>query len=266
MSTGGEQGSGLPARWLHVGAAVAVTLAATGYFAGIRAPEMPERPAASDPHAQRAERVSSYSELREARRGANAHMYEGAIASLSEEAFPVKPLPVATSEQRAEAVARRKTHRAYDGAPPTIPHEIDQREVPGCLACHGDGMKLGNRVAPRISHPPYQSCTQCHVVGESPRPLAPYKDVPANGFVGLDPTGKGARAWPGAPPTMPHPTHMRNECSSCHGPQGLAGLRTSHPERQNCQQCHGSSAQLDQRVDASSAPGGFARVAREARP
>jgi cytochrome c-type protein NapB len=248
MSSEGEQGRGLPARWLHVGAAVVVAFAATGYFAGLREPEMPERPVASDPHAQRAERAPSYGELREARRGANAHMYEGAIASLAEEALPVKPLPVASPEQRAQAVAQRKTHRAYDGAPPTIPHEIDQREVPGCLACHGEGMKLGTRVAPKISHAPDQSCTQCHVVGDSPRPLARYKDLPGNGFVGLASAGNGARAWPGAPPTMPHPTLMRTDCASCHGPKGPPGLRTSHPDRQNCQQCHGSSAQLDQRT------------------
>ncbi|QRO00538.1 nitrate reductase cytochrome c-type subunit [Archangium violaceum] len=270
MSAAGEQSGGLGARWLQVGAAVAVALAATGYFAGLRAPEMPERPAASDPHAQRAERAPSYSELREQRRGDNARMYEGAIASLAEADFPVKPLPVATPEMRAEAVAQRKTHRAYDGAPPTIPHEIDQREVPGCLACHGEGMKLGTRVAPKISHPPYQSCTQCHVVGESPRPLAQYKDVPGNGFVGLVSGEKGARAWQGAPPTLPHPTLMRTDCTSCHGPRGLPGLRTSHPERQNCQQCHGSSALLDQRLPEDSGagapgqpPGG---VAMEARP
>jgi cytochrome c-type protein NapB len=263
MNPEGGQGSGLPARWLHVGAAVAVALAATGYFAGLREPEMPERPVASDPHAQRAERALSYNEMREARRGANARMYEGAISVLAEEEFPVKPLPVATPEQRVQAVAQRKTHRAYDGAPPTIPHDIDQREVPGCLACHGEGMKLGNRVAPKISHEPYQSCTQCHVVGESPRPLAQYKDLPGNGFVGLASTGNGARAWPGAPPTMPHQTLMRTDCTSCHGPKGLAGLRTSHPERQNCQQCHGSSAQLDQRV--SGVPG-LPGLAMEAKP
>ncbi|WP_375766490.1 nitrate reductase cytochrome c-type subunit [Archangium gephyra] len=262
MSTGGGQVGGLGARWLHVGAAVAVALAATGYFAGLRAPEMPERPVASDPHAQRAERAPGYSELREQRRGANAHMYEGAIGALSEEPFPVKPLPVATSEQRAQAVAQRQGHRAYDGAPPTIPHEIDQREVPGCLACHGEGMKLGNRVAPKISHPPYQSCTQCHVVGDSPRPLAQYKDGPGNRFVGLASAGKGERAWPGAPPTMPHPTLMRDDCTSCHGPRALPGLRTSHPERLNCQQCHGSSARLDQRAGGA----GGAGLAREARP
>lgn len=263
MSTPDGGGHGLPTRWLHMGAAVAVAVAVTGYLAGTRRPEPPERPAVVVAGPQTNERAPSYSELRDMRRGANGHMYEGAVASLTRQALPVEPLPVATAEARAQAVAQRKTHRAYDGAPPTIPHDIDQREVPGCLACHAEGMKLGERVAPKISHPPYQSCTQCHVVGESPRPLAQYKDVPGNSFVGVASAGSGARAWPGAPPTMPHPTNMRSECVSCHGPTGLPGLRTSHPQRQNCQQCHGSSAQLDQRFNETPSPG---QLAAEAPP
>jgi cytochrome c-type protein NapB len=58
---------------------------------------------------------------------------------------------------------------------------------------------------------------------------------------------------------MPHPMHMRSECDSCHGPSGRPGLRTSHPDRQNCVQCHASSAPLDQRgmsVDIPPAGGG----------
>jgi cytochrome c-type protein NapB len=253
MSASGHKGQGLPARWLHVGAVVAVTVAATGYFAGTRPPSAVERPSVAVPGGP-AERAPSYSELRELRRGPNAHMYEGAIAALEEAPFPVKALPVASAAERTKAVTGRQAHRAYDGAPPTIPHEIDPRGVPGCLACHGQGMKLGARTAPRISHAPYQSCTQCHVVEDSPRPLAAYPDVPANRFVGLVSAGSGARAWPGAPPTLPHPTHMRTECASCHGPGGQPGLRTSHPERQNCVQCHGASASLDQRVAEGAHP------------
>jgi cytochrome c-type protein NapB len=253
MSAGGDKGQGLPVRWLHVGAVVAVAVAATGYFAGTRAPVPPERPSVAEPPGL-AERAPSYSELRELRRGPNAHMYEGALDALGEAPFPVKTLPVATTAQRSQALAGRQEHRAYEGAPPTIPHEIDQRGVPGCLACHGQGMKLGGRTAPRISHAPYQSCTQCHVVEDSPRPLAAYPDVPSNRFVGLASAGPGTRAWQGAPPTMPHPTHMRTECASCHGPGGHPGLRTSHPQRQNCVQCHGASASLDQRVSEVAPP------------
>ncbi len=259
MSSPGEHG--IPARWLHMGAAVAIAVAVTGYVAGTRPPEPEEAPAVAS-REQPAERAPSYTELREQRRGGNAHMYEGAVGALAVRTVPLEPLPVGTPEQRAQAAAQRKAHRAYDGAPPTIPHDIDQREVPGCLACHAEGMTLGGRVAPRISHAPYQSCTQCHVLSDSPRPLAQYKDVPGNGFVGLASAGNGSRAWGGAPPVMPHPTHMRTECSSCHGPTGQPGLRTSHPQRQNCQQCHGSSAQLDQRTGETPPPG----VAMEARP
>ncbi len=240
-------GPGLSARWLHVGAGIAVALAFTGYVAGTRpAPERPE-PVSTTGAPATSERAPGYSELREARRGDNARMYEGAMEALRQGLDPATPTAVATVEQRVRAVEARRAHRAYDGAPPTIPHEVDPLGTPGCLSCHGQGMKLGERVAPRISHPPYQSCNQCHVVAVAPKPLAPYPDTPANRFVGKASAGGGARAWPGAPPTMPHSEQMRSECASCHGPTGRPGLRTSHPERQSCVQCHASSAVLDQR-------------------
>jgi nitrate reductase (cytochrome), electron transfer subunit len=251
MSAPEENGGAIPARWLHMGAAVAVAVAATGYFAGIRPPEPIERAVEAESPGEAVERAPSYRELRGMRRGDNARMYEGAVAALGMEVFPVEPLKAGTPEERVRAAAVRKEHRAYDGAPPTIPHEVDHQDVPGCLSCHEKGMKLGGRVAPRISHPSYQSCVQCHVVGDSPRPLARYPDIPKNGFVGMASAGNGSRAWGGAPPTMPHSTHMRDECSSCHGPTGLPGLRTSHPERQSCVQCHASSAEMDQRGEVS---------------
>lgn len=241
-------GPGLPARWLQVGAGIAIALAFTGYIAGTRPVPEREAPAATPGgDAAWAERAPAYAELREARRGDNARMYTGAVEALRQGVDPLEPTAVATAEQRARAVEARRAHRAYDGAPPTIPHEVDQRGAPGCLACHGQGMKLGERVAPRISHPPYQSCNQCHVVETAPRPLVPYPDLPGNRFVGKASVGNGTRAWQGAPPTMPHSVHMRSECGSCHGPTGQPGLRTSHPERQSCVQCHASSAALDGR-------------------
>jgi len=39
---------------------------------------------------------------------------------------------------------------------------------------------------------------------------------------------------------------MREDCMSCHGPQGLFGLRTPHPDRPSCLQCHVPNAELDQ--------------------
>jgi cytochrome c-type protein NapB len=48
---------------------------------------------------------------------------------------------------------------------------------------------------------------------------------------------------------------MRDDCMSCHGPQGLFGLRTPHPDRQSCLQCHVPNAELDQRHFFASFPG-----------
>ena len=151
---------------------------------------------------------------------------------------------------RGEAIEQRLARRAYDGAPPIIPHPVEQVSAASCLACHGEGKIIKDRVAARISHAHYSNCTQCHVpsVGAGPPlqnlALEPLAD---NSFSGLTSFGKGARAWEGAPPTVPHPTAMRGDCMSCHGPQGSAALRTSHPWRQSCTQCHLPSSELDQR-------------------
>ncbi len=59
----------------------------------------------------------------------------------------------------------------------------------------------------------------------------------ANHFVGLAAPESGPRAFPGAPPQIPHATFMRTDCLSCHGDTSYRGLRTTHPWRRNCQQC-----------------------------
>jgi nitrate reductase (cytochrome), electron transfer subunit len=65
----------------------------------------------------------------------------------------------------------------------------------------------------------------------------------------------GERAGPGAPPTVPHATTMRERCSSCHGVAGALGMRSTHPWRESCTQCHAPSAVLDQRAPADGPPG-----------
>jgi cytochrome c-type protein NapB len=62
----------------------------------------------------------------------------------------------------------------------------------------------------------------------------------ASGFVGLGQDLRaGSRATPGAPPTLPHRVLMRENCNACHdGPGAREEIRTSHPERWRCQQCH----------------------------
>jgi len=152
---------------------------------------------------------------------------------------------VRTQEMKLAAIADRAINRAFDGAPPVIPHKVEQQSAASCLACHGEGMKLGDRVATRLSHEHFSSCTQCHVEASSSGPFETRADAP-NDFAGLYRSGPGNRAYPSAPPTIPHATFLREDCMSCHGTLTRAGLRTTHPWLSNCTQCHAPSAELNQ--------------------
>ena len=143
---------------------------------------------------------------------------------------------------------RRDKRRAYDGAPPVSPHPVDQHRSDSCLQCHGKAMKIGDVVAPAISHPEYTSCTQCHVSTKglgSQWNTSEYDLHTGNRFGGYHQPLEGAQAYPSAPPTIPHAVHMRQNCMSCHGPMGTSPIRTSHPERQSCNQCHVPGAEVD---------------------
>jgi cytochrome c-type protein NapB len=181
--------------------------------------------------------------------------------SATEWAELVGNLPMSGGAPRGETVddvrdARRR-RRAYEGAPPVVPHPIAAREPGGCLACHGEGMAFpGGPTAPVMSHAPLTSCTQCHT-SEVPPFGMPDDDAREAGWFEAEPVARpGARAWGGAPPSMPHPSFMRERCSACHGPTGPLALRTDHPERASCQQCHAPSAAADQHPVAWS-PGGM---------
>ena len=52
----------------------------------------------------------------------------------------------------------RAGRRLYDGAPPTMPHQLLMRE--NCAACHTGP---GARTEIQTSHPERTRCTQCHV-------------------------------------------------------------------------------------------------------
>lgn len=147
---------------------------------------------------------------------------------------------------KQEALADRAKVRAYDSAPPVIPHGIDQMKTAQCLACHSQGIIIGERIASKVSHPHFTNCTQCHV--ELNRTQTPWATtlVAENAFEGITRAGPGARAWPGAPPTIPHSTWMRQDCTSCHGTIARVGIRSTHPWLTNCTQCHAPSAALDQ--------------------
>jgi cytochrome c-type protein NapB len=167
-------------------------------------------------------------------------------------AAATEKLPVAAEAEREAAVALRTSLRAYDGAPPVIPHGIDTLSSASCLACHGEGGNLvisGKRPA-EISHPWVTNCTSCHVPEDGLRQItAPEAQrlTVENAFVGKRSAGPGPRAYGTAPPTTPHPVWMRQNCMACHGPGREHAIRTSHPERQNCLQCHAPNAVFDNR-------------------
>jgi len=163
------------------------------------------------------------------------------------------PHPLLASEQALRI--KRDSRRAYDGAPPIVPHPIAQGSAASCLQCHSQATVIGNVVAPAISHPAYTSCTQCHVSSKglgSRWNTAEFDLHTGNRFVGDHQKKTAEQAYPDAPLTIPHTIHMRQNCMSCHGELGTSPIRTSHPERQSCTQCHVPSSTVDQRNFAES--------------
>ena len=167
---------------------------------------------------------------------------------------------VRTPEMKNEALRDRLRTRAFDTAPPAIPHPVDQRTAESCLACHGNGMSIAGKIATKMSHPLLTNCTQCHVeqassmlqvLVSSQKPqgeIAADSWPPRNDFEGVKRAGPGTRLLPGLPPTIPHTLHMRDDCMSCHGTIARPGIRTTHPWLQNCRQCHAADGDLERAV------------------
>ncbi len=146
---------------------------------------------------------------------------------------------------RVRSMEHRASLRAFEGAPPVIPHPIADLNIETCRACHAQGLKAGDKVAKMVSHTFLTNCTQCHV--EAAGALFVSEVDPPNSFVGARSGGYGGtRAWAGAPPVMPHTTFMRTNCVSCHGEHGYDGWRPDHLSRTNCVQCHVPAAEFEQ--------------------
>lgn len=221
-------------------------LAIIGFFAGVRGPTAPAEPVEEPlaaPIVPEEGVIPSTWYWEVPQRFEAAGRYASRLAE--HRPAPAKPITAETElVLRQVALAARARNRAYNGAPPTIPHPIDARNIDGCLACHGEGMVLADGlIATRMPHEHLPGCTQCHV--PAPPSSAPAPEARGNRFFGIEAPFEGQRAWEGAPPTIPHSTLMRTDCLSCHGPAGRPGMRTSHPERLACMQCHAPSADKD---------------------
>lgn len=234
---------------------VALSLTLVGFLTGTR--DTPERAgyhASAEPRGHEFARAPKQRDMALTRYAARARAQELALAEMRTPPRALHEGVERDAESRAAELAARAEARAYDGAPPTIPHAVDQRGAPGCLSCHGQGLRvrvsgeLGDKIAKPISHALYASCLQCHATRDGAGPASlPLELVPtpANGFQGLRSPGPGARAYPGAPPQMPHKSFMRERCESCHGVWST-GIASSHPWRQSCRQCHTPAALADQ--------------------
>lgn len=185
-----------------------------------------------------------YRAISQAGFGPNTH-WENHLGNLAQQSPP--ELKLINSENLDYTREKREKRRAYDGAPPVVPHPIDQDTAASCLQCHAQPTRIDNVVAAAISHPVYSSCTQCHVSSKGLGPswnTSDYDLHTGNTYSGYHQPTKGERAYPDAPPTIPHTVHMRQNCMSCHGPQGTSPIRTTHPERQSCVQCHVPSGSI----------------------
>lgn len=236
-------------------------LAVSGFFMGMRqterqtarnkSPVTEERGVSATPPPSEIPAAPKYKEISNTKWLANRD-WEFTLADLPRAATPPPGTAIATPEERATAVERRAALRAYDGAPPVIPHTIDTLSVSSCMSCHGQGENLviGGKRPAEMSHPWITNCTSCHVPADGTRHLTEPRGarlVVENTFIGKTSAGAGPRAYGTSPPTTPHPVWMRQNCMACHGPGREQAIRTSHPERQNCLQCHAPDAAFDNR-------------------
>ena len=137
------------------------------------------------------------------------------------------------------AASVRALRRAFDGAPPVVPHPAFEAD---CLACHGGkGVEVpGLGFSPPMPHGAtaglsrVSRCEQCHVFRRAEGLFV------GSEFVGLAQEVRGREPVKGyAPPVIPHRVFMRENCLACHaGPAAREEIRCLHVEREHCGQCH----------------------------
>lgn len=162
---------------------------------------------------------------------------ESGVFERSKYALDYTKMPVDEKHQRS--MKNYYDNRAFHGAPPSIPHEVNSERDMGdnsCLKCHENGGYVDKYKAytPVTPHPEKINCRQCHVP-EKTNSL--FKET--NFKRGTIPVAGLNNALEGSPPVIPHQLQLRENCLACHaGPSAPKEIRVSHPERVNCRQCH----------------------------
>lgn len=177
--------------------------------------------------------------------------------------------------------------RMYPGAPPRIPHGLSSEEFRTgvCGTCHERGgySRRFSAYVPVTPHPEWGMCLQCHLgedgaMGQIPATADPNARCSlCHGTSGGPPRADASITWPStvwttlpstgrdqSPPPIPHELQSRGNCLACHsGPAAVAEIRSPHPERINCRQCH---VGLEPGADDFKRPSQYVAVAGEAAP
>lgn len=152
------------------------------------------------------------------------------------------------------AATSRAERRLYDGSPPVIAHGPMGADCTRCHTLEGVAVE-GVGFAPPSPHEKTQGlsamarCEQCHVFKQTDEVFV------ENAWVGLSQDLRHGRKLNAlAPPVMPHKSFMRENCIACHsGPAAREEIRTPHPERTRCRQCHVEQKAVDEFVSKASA-------------
>jgi cytochrome c-type protein NapB len=188
---------------------------------------------------------------------------EAGVFRTSAAVLAIPPTSGARRSAHPRTLATYRNLRAYPGAPPRIPHGLTPSEfrTGGCNACHERGgySQRFEAYVPVTPHPEMGACLMCHVGNARLMAISlPNVDpgtrcrqchtAPGGGARWVDSTlDWKTMAWPevarvgrdSAPPPIPHALAMRTNCLTCHSaPSAVEEIRTPHPERANCRQCH----------------------------
>lgn len=234
---------------------VVTIISVSGFFMGLRQTKKNEHPTpwksgeTASQHDHSIKTAPTYTTIPGYEWKPNTH-WKNSLENLPHADIKLQESEKLTDKQIAKIINERKQRRAYDGAPPVIPHAISTRDTQSCVACHSkdNTRTIAGKLTPQMSHPMLANCTQCHVP-TSPERFFSNKNISKleveTSFHGLARHGEGSRAFDGAPPVMPHKLSMRQNCMSCHGTGRPHAIKTSHPQRQNCLQCHAQNAAFD---------------------
>ena len=118
---------------------------------------------------------------------------ESGVFERSKFALDYAKMPVDKNHQRS--LNSYYSNRAYPGAPPSIPHDIEQDNTIGensCLKCHENGgfvQKL-NSYAPVTPHPKMVNCRQCHVIEKTAKDFKPNSSKTSTRLIQSEPRVK----------------------------------------------------------------------------